>query len=168
MLIIAESAKISRFADIEDSVRGSKIVIGERTSIDSFVKIKPAGGSGDCEIGDDTAINVGVAIYTGNGVKIGSKCLIAANTVISPVTHAYMKKDVPIREQGFVPPGTLFNPRPGIVIEDDVWIGANCTILEGARIGQGAVVTAGSVVKGVLEPYGVYAGSPLKLVSRRR
>ena len=51
----------------------------------------------------------------------------------------------------------------GIVIEDDVWIGANCTILEGARIGQGAVVTAGSVVKGVLEPYGVYAGSPLKL-----
>jgi virginiamycin A acetyltransferase len=54
MLIISENARISKFADIEDSVRGSKIIIDEGVAIDSFVKIKPAGGTGDVPTASST------------------------------------------------------------------------------------------------------------------
>ena len=55
MLNIDPTAKISPLADIEDSTRGTLIQIGARTVIDSFVKIKPAGGMGDVVIGCDCA-----------------------------------------------------------------------------------------------------------------
>ena len=51
MLEIDPTAKISQLADIEPSARGTLIRIGPRTMIDSFVKIKPAGGSGEVVIG---------------------------------------------------------------------------------------------------------------------
>ena len=67
----------------------------------------------------------------------------------------------PIAQQGFQP------SRGGIVVEDDVWIGANCVILDGAIIRKGAVVGAGSVVSGELAAYTVYAGNPLRQIRRR-
>jgi len=168
MLEISPTAKISKFADIEDSVKGSRIVIGDGVVIDSFVKIKPAGGLGDLVIGANTVINPGVAIYTGNGISIGSDVLIAANCVFSPTSHEFRARDQLIREQKFVASSPLFVEQRGIVIEDDVWIGANCVVLEGARVRKGAVVSAGSIVKGSLDEYGIYAGNPLKCFGYRR
>ena len=168
MLIISPTAKISKLADIEDSVKGSKIIIGDGVVIDSFVKIKPAGGLGDLEIGANTVINPGVAIYTGNGISIGCNVLIAANCVFSPTSHEFRSRDKLIREQGFVSPSPLFVGRSGIVIEDDVWIGSNSVILEGSHVKRGAVISAGSIVKGTLEEYGIYASTPLKCYGYRR
>ena len=71
MLKIDPTAKISPLADIEESVRGTLIQIGPRTMVDSFVKIKPAGGMGELVIGADCAINSGTVISTGNGVRSG-------------------------------------------------------------------------------------------------
>jgi virginiamycin A acetyltransferase len=168
MLIISPTARISKFADIEDSVKGSKIIIKERVIIDSFVKIKPAGGMGDLVIDDDSVINPGVVIYTGNGMTMGKNVMIAANCTFSPTSHEFMSKDKPIREQGFIAPSPLFGGKSGITIGDDVWIGANCVILEGTVIGKGAVISAGSIVKGKLEEYGIYSGKPLKCLGHRR
>lgn len=168
MLIISSTAKISKLSDIEDSVKGSNITIGDGVVIDSFVKIKPAGGLGDLVIGSNTVINPGVAIYTGNGISIGCNVLIAANCVFSPTSHEFRSRDKLIREQGFVSPSPLFVGRRGIIIEDDVWIGANSVILEGAHIKKGAVISAGSIIKGELDEYGIYAGSPLKCYGYRR
>jgi virginiamycin A acetyltransferase len=168
MLIISESAIISRFADIEDSVKGSKITIGDNVFIDSFVKIKPAGGLGDLSIGARTYINPGVVLYTGNGLAIGESCLIAANCVFSPTSHEFRSRAKLIMEQRFVRPSPLFVTREGIVVGDDVWFGANCVVLEGARVGNGAVIGAGSVVKGDIDDYGIYSGSPLKCFGYRR
>ena len=168
MLIISPTAKISKWADIEDSVRGSTIEIGDGVSIDSFVKIKPAGGSGDLRIGANTVINPGVVIYTGNGISIGCNVLIAANCVFSSASHEFRSRDKLIREQGFITPSPLFVVRRGILIEDDVWLGANCVILEGTHIKKGAVISAGSVVRGSLEEYGIYSGTPLKCFGYRR
>jgi acetyltransferase-like isoleucine patch superfamily enzyme len=161
MLEIAASARISELADIEDSVRGSRIVIGERCMIDSFVKIKPAGGSGDVILKDDVYVNSGSVIYTGNGVRIGKKVLIGANCVLAPVNHAYRQRDVTILEQGHGP------SKGGIVIGDDVWLGAGVMVLDGAVIGKGCVVAAGSVVRGELEPYGIYGGNPIAKLGQR-
>lgn len=154
MLDADPTALISPLADIETSVRGTSVVIGARTLIDAFVKIKPAGGSGDVVIGADTAINSGTVIYSGNGVWIGNAVLIAANCTLAATNHEFSDPNRRIRDQGFQP------SRGGIVIHDDVWLGANVVILDGAVVGKGAVIAAGSVVRGVVEPYGIYAGSP--------
>ena len=161
MLIIAPTAVISKFADIEDSVRGTKIIIGDNVVIDSFVKIKPAGGSGDVEIGDHSFINAGTVLYTGNGIKIGKHVLVAANCTLAPTNHQFHAREKVIAEQGFLP------SKGGIHIEDDVWIGANCVLLDGAILRQGVVLAAGSIVRGELEAYGVYGGNPPRLLKRR-
>ena len=149
-------------ADIEDSVRGSKIVIEAGVVIDSFVKIKPAGGSGDVLIGKNTYINSGTVIYSGNGISIGENVLIAANCTLAPVNHQYAARDKRIIEQGFKP------GRGGIIIEDDVWIGVNTVILDGAVIRKGCVIGALSLVRGELEEYGIYVGNPLVKTGERR
>lgn len=154
MLDADPTARISPLADIEISVRGSRYVIGARTMIDAFVKIKPAGGAGDVIIGEDCAINSGTVIYSGHGVRIGNAVLIAANCTLAATNHAFGDLGRRIRDQGFQP------SRGGIEISDDVWVGAGVVLLDGARVGQGAVIAAGSVVRGEVEPYAIYAGSP--------
>ena len=161
MIEIDPTAKISRLADVEDFVRGSRIVIGPRVEIDAFVKIKPAGGSADILIGEGSRINSGTVIYSGNGVTIGRSVLIAANCTLAPTNHAFERRDVSIAAQRFQ------ESRGGIVIEDDVWIGANCVLLDGTLIRQGVVVAAGSIVRGELAAFGVYAGNPIRLVRQR-
>jgi acetyltransferase-like isoleucine patch superfamily enzyme len=76
---IHPSARVSRLADIEDSVRGTRIVVGANSVIDSFVKVKPAGGGGDLVLGEHVVINSGCVLYTGNGIRIGNHVAIAAN-----------------------------------------------------------------------------------------
>ncbi|MEK3789564.1 acyltransferase [Paenibacillus sp. FSL K6-1230] len=161
MLQISEKASISKLADIEKSVRGTVIKIEDGVMIDSFVKIKPVGGMGDFYIGENSCINSGCVIYTGNGVKIGKNVLIAANCTFAPVNHEYRSKDLPINEQRFK------ESKGGIIVEDDVWIGANSVILDGAILRQGCVVGANSLVNSELEPYSINVGSPAKKVGMR-
>lgn len=162
MIVIHPTAWVSQLADIEDSVRGTRIEIGAHAVVDSFVKFKPAGGSGDVLIGSRTVINSGCVLYTGNGIKIGNNVAIAANCTFAPVNHAYVDRSRLIREQGFLP------SKGGILIEDDVWIGANCVLLDGTVLRQGCVIGAGSVVRGEIEAYTVNAGQPLRTVGRRQ
>ncbi len=162
MLSIAPSARISPLADIEDSQHGSRIVIEDDVVIDAFVKLKPAGGSGDVLIGRGSVINSGCVLYTGNGIRLGCNVLIAANCTLAPTNHAFADASRPIREQGFQP------SRGGISIEDDVWIGANSVILDGARIGAGSVIGAGSLLRGILPPFCLAHGTPAIVRGWRR
>lgn len=161
MIIIHPSARVSKWADLEDSVRGTRIEIAENAVIDSFVKIKPAGGSGDVYIGPDSVINSGCVLYTGNGIRIGRGVAIASNCTFAPTNHEYGSRSRPIREQGFRP------SKGGVIVEDDVWIGANCILLDGAVVEKGCVIAAGSVVRGRLAEYGIYAGSPITKIGER-
>ena len=162
MLVISPEAHISPLADIEDSTRGTKIVIERNVHIDSFVKIKPVGGTGDIEIGEGTYINSGCVLFSGNGIKIGKNVLIAPGCVLAPVNHEHRSRDRKIVEQRFMP------SKGGIVIGDDVWVGANTTVLDGVEIREGVVIGAGSLVKHNLAAYCVYAGNPLRKIGERR
>ncbi len=161
MLIISPNARISPLADIEDSTRGSRIVIEDGAVIDAFVKIKPAGGSGDVVIGPGSFINSGCVLYTGHGIKIGANVLIAANCTLAPTNHEFRDRSRLIREQGFSA------SKGGIVIEDDVWIGVNSVLLDGAILRRGAVVGAGSVVRHELPAYSISVGTPARTVAWR-
>jgi acetyltransferase-like isoleucine patch superfamily enzyme len=159
---IHPTAFVSPLADIEDSVKGSRIVVGPGSYIDAFVKVKAAGGTGDIVIGEKSFINSGCVLYIGNGIRIGNNVSIAANCVLAPTNHEFADRSRLHQEQGFRP------SRGGIVIEDDVWIGAQSTILDGAILSLGVVVGAQSLVRGKLESFGVYAGNPIVKISERK
>jgi len=161
-ILIDPTAKVSELADIEDSLRGTMITIGPHSVIDSFVKIKPAGGSGNVVIGKHVIINSGCVIYTGNGVLIGDSVSVAANCVFAPVNHEFRSLQSLIRAQGFMP------GKGGIIIEDDVWIGAGCTLLDGAVLRRGCVIGALSLVRGEIPAYTIQGGNPMKLLGWRR
>lgn len=161
MIRIADTAVISKLADIEASVRGTHIIIEDGVRIDAFVKIKPVGGSGDVRIGRNSYINSGCVIYSGNGVTIGEDVLIAANCTFAAVNHAYRERGRKIVEQRFAP------SRGGIIVEDDVWIGANTVLLDGTILRKGCVVGANSLVNAELGPFSINVGSPVRCVGYR-
>lgn len=54
-----------------------------------------------------------------------------------------------------------------IIVEDEVWIGANVTILSGVRVGKGAIIAAGSIVTKDIEPFAIVGGSPARFIKYR-
>ena len=158
---ISPLAVVSPLSDIETSLRGGKIIISDKAVIDSFVKIKFAGGFGNVYIGESSYLNSGVVIYSGNGVSVGSGTLIAANVTLAATNHEYKSRQRTIIDQRFMP------SKGGIVIGDDCWIGANCVLLDGTILRKGCVVAAGSVIRGEWPEFAVIAGNPPKLIKYR-
>ncbi|GAA1955129.1 acyltransferase [Agromyces allii] len=117
----------------------------------------PYGGS--IRLGDNCTVNPYTVIYGHGGVQIGDNVRIATHSVIVSANHVFSDPDQPIYQQGVT--------AEGIVIEDDVWIGANVTILDGAHIGHGCVVAAGSVVRGHHAPMSVLGGTPARVLKKR-
>jgi virginiamycin A acetyltransferase len=159
---IHESAKISPHAIIDISTRGTHTYIGEHCVIDDFVKIKHVGGQGDVKIGNHVYLNSGTVIYSGNGVSIGDNVLMGPNSSIVPVNHSLKDSEIPIRLQGFSP------SKGGIVIEENVWLGAGVIVLDGAIIRKGCVIGAGSVVSGEIKAFSIATGNPCKIVKERQ
>jgi acetyltransferase-like isoleucine patch superfamily enzyme len=94
------------------------------------------------------------------GVHIGDDVYTGPMVQILAVNHVYDDPSRPIREQGIT--------AQGIVIEDDVWIGAGVVVLDGVTIGHGSVIGAGSVVTDDIPPYSIAVGSPAKPIKDRR
>jgi acetyltransferase-like isoleucine patch superfamily enzyme len=89
-------------------------------------------------IGDDTYIGPKAVLFGAGGIDIGSQVLISPGVVITSHQHSFIDADRPMNAQPME-----FAP---IVIEDNVWIGSNATVLPGVRVGSGSVVGAGAVV----------------------
>lgn len=157
-----KTVQISKFASIEKSIRGTNTYIGENCFIDDFVKIKHVGGNGDVRIANRVYINSGCVLYSGNGIIIGDDVLIGPNCSITPVNHNFESLHIPIKQQGFSP------SKGGVIIEENVWIGAGVTILDGAVIKKGCIIGANSLVNKETVPYGIYFGAPIELVKMRK
>lgn len=160
-IAIDPTAFVSADARLHGSVRGTRIVVGPHSQIYDFVVMRAVGGDGDIVLGAHCYINPHCVFYSGNGIVLGDYVLVGPHSSIVPANHAFERTDVPIRQQGFMP------SRGGVTIEDDVWIGAGCTILDGARIGRGAVIAAGSVVRGEVGAYEIWGGVPARRIGRR-
>lgn len=158
---IAAGARISPLALIEESTRGSRLVIADGAFVDAFVAIKFVGGTGDIVIGEESYLNAGTVLYSGNGITLGKYVMVASNCTFAPTNHAFERRDVPMIRQRFMP------SRGGILVEDDVWIGANSVILDGAVLRRGCIVGANSVVSGELAPFSINFGSPARFVKWR-
>ncbi|MDF3059534.1 MAG: putative acetyltransferase [Rariglobus sp.] len=148
--------KISGGASLQTS-GGGGINIGARTHIASNAMLMTHGG--DIEIGADCSINPFCVLYGLGGLRIGNFVRIATHTVIVPANHTFEDLQTPIHLQP--------ESKRGIIIEDDVWIGAGCRILDGVTIGRGSVIGAGSVVTRSIPSMSVAVGVPAKVIRKR-
>lgn len=106
------------------------------------------------EIGRDSLIGEYTIIRGQGGVHIGDRVYTSPFTQILAVNHVFDDPDRPFVEQGIT--------AQGIIIEDDVWLGANVVVTDGIKIGKGAVVAAGAVVTKDVPPNTVVGGVPAK------
>lgn len=104
-----------------------------------------------------TDINAYVTIY--GKVTLGRYNMIGPHVMLAGGSHNFEDTSIPMRFQG----GTT----KGIILEDDIWIGANVVVLDGVRIGQGAIVGAGAVVTKDVEPYAIVVGNPARFIRFR-
>lgn len=108
-------------------------------------------------IGSKTRIH-GTCIHACSSITIGKRCLIAANCqIIDNNGHCLAFDNVESRI------GSRGTCHP-VTIDDDVWIGANCFILPGVRIGKGAVISANSVVIDDIPPCSLARGNPAVVI----
>jgi len=178
--------KMTGWAAIENGVRlrfASNIHLHNGVYLDqgTYLHACPAG----IEIGDNTIVMHGAVLHVYNfrgmpqsGIRIGRDSLIGEYSIIrgqggvtigdrvytSPFTqllavnHIFDDPDKPFTQQGIT--------AEGIVIEDDVWLGAGAVITDGVRVGKGAVVAAGAVVTQDVPPHTVFAGVPARLIKQ--
>ena len=93
------------------------------------------------------------------GLAIGNHVRIGHRVSIITSDHVYSDISTPIFRQGLI--------AASVVIEDDVWIGCNATILKGVRIGRGAIIAAGAVVTKDVPPFAIVGGVPASTISSR-
>jgi acetyltransferase-like isoleucine patch superfamily enzyme len=98
-------------------------------------------------------------------IYVGDKCMIAAGCDIVAGNHNT------VCDGRFMSDITNADKRDfddtDVVLEEDVWLGRRVIVLNGARIGRGAVVGAGSVIRRRVPPYGIVIGNPARVVSFR-
>lgn len=116
--------------------------------------------SGDIKVGD--YVFIGKGAYIAGDVSIGNRVMFGANPTVLAGDHIFAVRG---KSPRFIKPYPGQNNRP-VVIEDEVWVGANVTILSGVTVGMGAVVGAGSVVIHSVPPFTVAVGNPCRPVRR--
>lgn len=107
-------------------------------------------------VGEDSLIGELNVIRGQGGVHIGNRVYTSPLVQIIAVNHVFDDPTRPFVEQGIT--------AQGILIEDDVWIGAGAVILDGVHIGQGAVIAAGAVVNKDVPAHTVVGGVPAKVL----
>lgn len=136
------------------NIRGKNIKIDNEVYIHENVLIR---SNVKIQIGEKTTINRNTCILA--NVVIGKECSIAPNVIMVGSNHLFKDPTTSIKSQG--------SELLGIIIEDDVWIAANVTILDGVTIGKGSVVAAGAVVNKSVPPYTIVGGVPAKEIGKR-
>jgi acetyltransferase-like isoleucine patch superfamily enzyme len=118
------------------------------------------GQGGTLSIGEDTHIQprCHFSAYKGS-IEIGRLVQIAPNCAFYPYDHGFsfgeLIKNQPLRTQG------------GISIGDDTWFGVGVIVLDGSKIGTGAVIGAGSIVKTTIPDYAIAVGAPARVIRFR-
>ncbi len=159
--------KVGRRVVIDDHVvldakgaQGVGIQVGDEVVISRNTVLSCKGGA--ITIGGGTNIAMNCLFHAAAGLTIGSHVLVASYCyLVAVANHRFDRTDVPIIAQGE-------GESLGIAVGDGAWLGARVTVLDGANIGEGAVVGAGSVVTQPIPASGVAVGTPAKVVRLRQ
>lgn len=137
------------------------LTLGDDVTLSNNVMLSCKDGS--IAIGDRCGVGAQTIIHSAHGNPVS----IGADTVIGP--RCYLvgggnyntgSLDIPMADQGIQADG-------GVTLEDDVWLGANVTVLGGVTMGRGSIAAAGAVVTKAVAPYEIVAGVPARVVRKR-
>jgi len=157
--------ELGKFCYIADGVliyqdrKGGAVQLGDAIHLHDNTVIQ-TGRGGSVSIGADTHIQPRCQISAYEGpIKFGERVEIAPNCAFYSYDHGILP-NTSIREQPVTTKG-------GIIIEDDAWLGYGVIVLDGVRIGKGAVIGAGSVVTKNIPDGGIAIGVPAKVIKLR-
>jgi acetyltransferase-like isoleucine patch superfamily enzyme len=109
-------------------------------------------------VGRDSLIGEYNVLRGQGGITIGDRVYTSPLVQLLAVNHVYSNPNIPMIEQGIT--------GEGIVVEDDVWIGAGAILTDGVRVGKGAVIAAGAVVTKDVPAHSVVGGVPAKVIKQ--
>lgn len=183
--LVFDYARNRSYVSPKAQIKCSKLQMGARCFIDDYVTIYAhPGAQGGVYLADnvhlyrwsivelgrgESSLRVGANTYIQAGcilnafvgsIVIGANCMIAQHCVFMPYQHGFADAARPMREQPLT-------SRGDIVLEDDVWLGANVCVLDGVTIGKGAIVGAGAVVTKDIPPYAIAVGVPATVIRFR-
>ena len=150
---------IGKNVRFEDDVRllsPERISIGDDVLLMYGVYLSPCGAH--ITIGSNTHFAPYGVLY--GPLTIGNNVAVAAHVTLASIGHGYDRTDIPMVEQPA--------QKKEIVIEDDVWIGANAVIIGGVTVGTGTIVGAGAVVTKDVPPFSVVGGAPARVIRNRK
>lgn len=135
-------------------VLGKNVYVGRNTILSCK--------EGSIFIDDYCNISANCSLLSETEIRLGKFCFLAGHCyLVAGGNHSFDDTSRPIMFQPSLSKG-------GILIADDVWLGAGVIVLDGVRIGQGTVVGAGSVVTQDLPEFSVAVGSPAQKIRDRR
>lgn len=117
---------------------------------------------GNIILDDRANLGANCYIFSSNRVRLGKDVIVAAYTYfVGGGNYKLDKLDIPINLQ------YNFEGKGGVEIDDNVWVGAHCVILDGVKIGKGSVVAAGAIVSKAVEEMSIVGGVPAKVIRKR-
>jgi acetyltransferase-like isoleucine patch superfamily enzyme len=142
---------------VAKSDRETGITIGNRCLVQDYISMHSRGDF--ISVGDGVLINSFCYIDGHGGVTIGNNCLIGPGVKMVGNYEPSADRDAL--------PHSWRMRKQGITIGENVWVGANTTIIDGAKIGRGCVIGANAVVNKDIPEYTVAAGVPAKVIRQR-
>lgn len=137
---------------------GDNVSIGRNTRIECTGNLRTLGAGID--VGDNTGLGSDCYYGCAGGIAIGANTIVGNNVSFHSENHVIDHSDRPIRLQGVT--------HIGITVGENCWLGARCTVLDGAVIEDGCVFAAGAVITaGRYERDGIYAGVPARRIRSR-
>lgn len=133
---------------------GSGVMIGRATSLSCK--------GGTIEVGDNTNISGNCMLISESSLVLGRNVLIAGMCyLIAGGNHSFERTDIPVVRQPMA-------HRGGIAVDDNCWLGAGVTVLDGVTIGRDSIIGAGSVVTKSIPEFAIAAGVPAKILKMRK
>ena len=153
-VVIDDNVVLDAKGDSDEGITiGDAVILGRNT----IVSCK----GGSIEIGDNTNISANCMLISETRLSIGSNVLIAGMSyIIAGGNHSIERTDIPIIAQPMIQKG-------GVTVEDNCWLGANVTVLDGVTIGRDSVVGAGSLVNMDIPELAIAVGAPARVVRNR-
>lgn len=141
------------------------VKFGDRVSIRDYFLLTSYSSkglpiSGSLVVGNNVGFSEKCHIHLRGDISLGNDVIVGPSCTFISENHRFASLDKPFRLQGI--------DRTGIVIENNVWVGANVTILDGVKIGENTVIAAGSVVTKSFDCNNLIGGVPAKIIKHLR
>lgn len=151
MVFLGRGAEVMCTRGLGHMELGRWVWVGDGTSIRCH--------EGFLRVGDKVVFGGRDTVNCYLDVEIGPGCIFADNVYVADFDHRYEDPEVPIRRQGVA--------KSPVRIGADCWIGEKVTVIRGARVGDGSVVGALTLVRGRFPDGSVIVGNPGRVAKTR-